>query len=158
MSFVARHLDGVRRAVVGHGFGRRVTESWESRTGVAVEHVIGALELLLALLVFCGLGASFLTNAVGIVYPALMSIRAIESNGKDDDTEWLIYWVVFAGFCTIEYFVDYVIFWVPFFFPLKLCFLVWCFSPETRGANHIYITLVPLFRQQNKYNTEDLKR
>jgi receptor expression-enhancing protein 5/6 len=37
-------------------------------------------------------------------YPAYCSIRALESTMKDDDTQWLTYWVVFAAFSLVEYF------------------------------------------------------
>ena len=156
MEFVPRHLDSIRRGVVSREYGRRVTEVWERSTGVAVEHAVGALELLLVLFVFCGLGASFLTNIVGIVYPAIMSIRAIETDGKDDDTEWLIYWIVYASFSMLEYFVDHVIYWIPFFYPLKIVFLIWCFSPDTKGANILYVAMVPFFRTPPpKYQAEE---
>ena len=41
---------------------------------------------------------------VGTIYPAYKSFKAIESKEKDDDTQWLIYWVVFAFFSVIEIF------------------------------------------------------
>lgn len=83
-----------------------------------------------------------ITNIIGIVYPAYASIMAIETD-ENDDTEWLVYWIVFAGFSLLEFFIEYVIFWIPFFFSLKLCFLVWLMSPEYRGANVIYLSALP---------------
>jgi len=149
LSMVVRHLASVRNGILRYELGRSLGTSFEKGTGLAVEHVIGGLELLFILFVFCGLGASFLTNVVGIVYPAIRSIIAIETDGKDDDTEWLVYWVVYAGFASLEYFIDYVIFWIPFFYPLKIVFLVWCFSPEFKGANTIYVSLLPLIKSQS---------
>lgn len=150
MSSIVLHLDSVRRFILSSNVGKRITNVLEKCTGLAVEHIVGGIEMLLLLFIFCGLGASFITNAVGIIYPAYCSIRAIETNGKDDDTEWLIYWIVYAGFSTMEYFIDYIIFWIPFFYPLKVCFLIWCFSPEHRGANRIYVGLIPLFRSNQE--------
>ena len=48
----------------------------------------------------------------GFVYPAYRSIKAIETSIKDDDTQWLIYWVVFACFSVAEFFSDILIGWV----------------------------------------------
>ena len=29
--------------------------------------------------------------------------------------------------------MDYILYWIPFFAPLKLIFLVWCWAPSYRG-------------------------
>ena len=96
----------IRRSIVKSSFGKRSTDWIESRTGIAVEHLTSSVLALLVLLSICGLGASFLTNTVGIVYPAYCSIHAIEADGKDDDVEWLVYWLVYATFSLIEHGLD----------------------------------------------------
>lgn len=145
---IALHLESVRCSIVQTSLGRRVTGALESRTGgrLAIEHIWGGIELISLICVLCGLGASVITSLVGIVYPAVMSIRAIETDDRDDDTEWLIYWVVFASFSVLDFCTEYLIYWIPFFFPLKLLLLVWLFSPESKGANKLYAVIMPLFR------------
>ena len=49
-----------------------------------------------------------------------VSCKAIESADKDDDTLWLTYWVVFAFFGVIEYFTDILLWWIPFYFFIKV--------------------------------------
>jgi len=51
------------------------------------------------------------SNLVGFIYPAYASFKAIETTGKDDDTQWLIYWVVYATFCLVEVFADILLRW-----------------------------------------------
>lgn len=46
--------------------------------------------------------------------------KAIDSVDKDDDTQWLTYWVVYAAFGIIEYFTDILLSWIPFYFLLKV--------------------------------------
>jgi len=75
---------------------------------------------------------------VGFIYPAYCSFLAIESSSSDDDTQWLIYWVVYAIFTVMENFVDIILYWVPFYFSFKLAFLVWMMLPSTQGAAFIY--------------------
>ena len=48
------------------------------------------------------------------------SCKAIESEDKSDDTLWLTYWVVFAFFGVMEYFTDILLWWIPFYFFLKV--------------------------------------
>ena len=55
-----------------------------------------------------------LANTVGFLYPAYCSIKALESSVKNDDTQWLTYWVVFAFFSVVEYFADFIAGWVGF--------------------------------------------
>lgn len=47
--------------------------------------------------------------------------KAIDSEEKDDDTQWLTYWVVYAVFGLVEYFTDLVLSWIPFYFLAKVC-------------------------------------
>lgn len=68
-----------------------------------VPFFLGGAALLLVLLVVEH-AFRFLTLAIGIVYPAYMSFKAIESSTKEDDTQWLTYWVVFASFSVLEIF------------------------------------------------------
>lgn len=48
------------------------------------------------------------------------SCKAIDSEDKDDDTQWLTYWVVYAAFGIIEYFTDILLSWIPFYFLAKV--------------------------------------
>ena len=49
------------------------------------------------------------------------------------------YWVCYASFTVLEAFVDYILFWIPFYYALKIVFLMWLFLPTTRGAESVII-------------------
>jgi len=74
----------------------------------------------LTLWLIFGSWARRLCNAIGFLYPAYASIRAIESPGGNDDTEWLMYWVVFAGFSVVEFFSDILLDWIPVYWLGKV--------------------------------------
>jgi receptor expression-enhancing protein 5/6 len=113
-----------------------------SPTPVKVEYFAAGFLALLVILVFVGVGSSLIVNVVGYIYPLYASILAIETTAKTDDTDWLTYWVVYGFFLTIEVFSDYLLFLVPFYYPFKLSFLLWCMLPQFKGANVVYATLI----------------
>jgi receptor expression-enhancing protein 5/6 len=116
---------------------RKELKVLEDLTGVNSKYIMISLAVC-SIFVLIGYFDFYITNIVGIVYPAIWSIRAIESKGNDDDKQWLTYWVVFAIFTLIDLFSGFILKFIPFYFFIKLLFLIWCFMPNTRGAILIY--------------------
>lgn len=51
---------------------------------------------------------------------SLFRIKAIESKVKDDDTQWLTYWVVYGLFSVLEAFSDIFLSWFPLYYVSKV--------------------------------------
>jgi len=118
----------------------------ESKTKIKKFYLAYGIAGLLALWLAFGFGAQLVCNMIGFVYPAYCSIKALESQAKDDDTQWLMYWVVFACFSVLEFFSDILMGWVPFYWLTKCVFLLWCMSPMN-GSGLIYRSLIlPRFK------------
>ncbi|CEJ94513.1 Putative Protein yop-1 [[Torrubiella] hemipterigena] len=109
----------------------------EKQAGVPKAYaVIGVVALYFFLIIF-NLGGQLLTNFAGFVIPGYYSLAALFTDGKEDDTQWLTYWVVFAFFTVAESFVN-IVYWFPFYFVFKFVFLLWLSLPMFRGAEVIF--------------------
>jgi len=56
--------------------------------------------------------------------------------------KWMMYWIVFAVFSFLEVFFDVFISWLPFYYELKIGFVLWLCLPATKGAGIVYRKLV----------------
>ena len=75
----------------------------------------------------------------GMLYPAYRSFKAVRTKDVKEYVKWMMYWIVFAVFCAIETFADvFVSFWMPFYFELKIVFVLYLLSPYTKGASVLY--------------------
>lgn len=122
----------------------------EETTKVPKEYLVIGGGVLAFFLIFFGIGAGSLCNIVGFVYPAFKSFEAIENQVRGDDTQWLIYWVVYAFFSIIEVFVDFLLYWIPFYYAFKLAFLLWAMLPQTKGAKFLYDSFLKDFLKENE--------
>jgi receptor expression-enhancing protein 5/6 len=75
------------------------------------------------------MGAAILTVIITVVYPAVQSIKALESKEGDDDKTWLTYWVVFGVFTLLDEFVGFILEYIPFYFYLRLAFFLYLMAP-----------------------------
>ncbi|KAM6912691.1 receptor expression-enhancing protein 1 isoform 2-T2 [Xenentodon cancila] len=50
----------------------------------------------------------------------------------------MMYWIIFALFTTAEAFTDMFLCWLPFYYELKIAFVVWLLSPYTKGSSVLY--------------------
>jgi len=110
----------------------------EAQVGVEKFYIALLAVVLLASLLYVMGGASLIVNLVGFIYPAYMSFKAIQTKTTKDDTQWLTYWVVYAFFNLTEQVTDIFLAWIPFYFVIKVAFLIWCYHPATLGANVVY--------------------
>jgi len=115
----------------------------EQKTGVPRVYIVIGISVGCVLYLVFGYAAQLLCNAISVVYPAYISIRAIESSDKIDDTKWLTYWVLYAIFSVIEFFSLFLTNFIPFYFLLKCIFFIWCMLPiESNGSIIIYNRII----------------
>ncbi|XP_040928550.1 receptor expression-enhancing protein 2 isoform X2 [Betta splendens] len=76
--------------------------------------------------------------AFGTLYPAYSSYKAVKTKNVKEYVKWMMYWIVFALFTTAEMVTDLLLSWFPFYFELKIAFVIWLLSPYTKGSSVLY--------------------
>ncbi|XP_035465257.1 receptor expression-enhancing protein 1 isoform X2 [Scophthalmus maximus] len=85
-----------------------------------------------------GLPARVTRLVFGTLYPAYSSYKAVKSKDVKEYVKWMMYWIIFALFMTVEVFTDMFLCWLPFYYELKIAFVVWLLSPYTKGSSVLY--------------------
>lgn len=88
---------------------------------------------------------------LGTLYPAYRSYKAIKNKDLREYVKWMMYWIVFALFTTMETFLDIFFSWFPFYYEIKILFIIWVLSPATRGSSLLYKKVVhPMLTSREK--------
>ncbi|XP_072314456.1 receptor expression-enhancing protein 1 [Eucyclogobius newberryi] len=74
----------------------------------------------------------------GTLYPAYSSYKAVKSKDVKEYVKWMMYWIIYALFTAVEAFTDTFVCWLPFYYELKIAFVVWLLSPYTKGSSVLY--------------------
>ncbi|XP_052006145.1 receptor expression-enhancing protein 2-like [Xyrauchen texanus] len=76
--------------------------------------------------------------AFGTLYPAYSSYKAVKTKNVKEYVKWMMYWIVYALFTAAETITDMFLSWFPFYFELKIAFVIWLLSPYTKGSSVLY--------------------
>ncbi|XP_021775828.1 HVA22-like protein e isoform X1 [Chenopodium quinoa] len=98
---------------------------------------------------------SVLGPVVMLLYPLYASVMAIESPSKEDDEQWLAYWILYSFLTLTEMVLEPLLEWIPIWYTVKLLLVVWLVLPQFRGAAFIYQKFVR--ENIRKYAIKDYK-
>jgi receptor expression-enhancing protein 5/6 len=145
----------------------------ESITGMPQLYIAGGFAASFVIVCWVGLGAAFFAHMISLLYPAYRSFKAIsrlqvlgDLEERDHEQElvvlgkvkkYLMYWVVYGCFNVVEYVSGVFLFFLPFYWPLKMLFLLWCVHPSTMGSVWVYERVVmPILRKHEVYLDRNL--
>lgn len=77
-----------------------------------------------------------------IIYPAYRSFKAIRNKDIHEYLKWIVYWICYACFTCFELLTDALLAWFPFYYEIKVIFLIWLLGPSSRGAMRMYKSLI----------------
>ncbi|KAF9597754.1 hypothetical protein IFM89_021508, partial [Coptis chinensis] len=85
-----------------------------------------------------------LVMVLGYAYPAFECYKTVEKNRVEIEQFrfWCQYWIIIAALTILERFGDIFVSWLPLYGELKLCFIVYLWSPKTKGTSYVYETFL----------------
>ncbi|KAJ7662096.1 TB2/DP1, HVA22 family-domain-containing protein [Mycena polygramma] len=95
------------------------------------------------------LTSRIVSSVAAFLYPGYASYKTLSQRpaSEEDLERWLMYWSVLGCIVGVEYVAEWVICWIPLYYPIKTLFLLYLALPQTRGSTYIYtIHLHPFFR------------
>ncbi|KAF9330568.1 receptor accessory protein 4 [Podila minutissima] len=94
------------------------------------------------------------SSVAGSLYPAYASFKAINTRDNNRLTAWLMYWSVMGLFSIAEFVLDTFIFWLPFYYEIKLLFVLWMILPQTQGSIYLYQAFVDPYLNQHEHEID----
>lgn len=123
------------------------------KLGVNPGLLLGAALFVVSLLLLIFKGFAVVVTTFTVLYPGVLSIRAIESPGADDDKVWLTYWMIFGFLHVAETFLPFVFYFVPYWEWIRVAFFVWLI--QFNGSTTIYEKVLRDLLRQNKAFIEE---
>jgi len=83
------------------------------------------------------------------LYPGYASYKTLAQRpaSEEDIERWLMYWSVVGCVVAAEYIAELLVSWIPFYYLVKMIFLLYLSLPQTHGSSYIYVKhLQPLLR------------
>ena len=74
---------------------KAIFDTIEEKTKVGRKYIATAVAILVVWLAL-GLLAPLVVNIVAFTYPAIQSIKALESKNAAESQKWLTYWIVYG--------------------------------------------------------------
>ncbi|KAI0357758.1 hypothetical protein OH77DRAFT_1502835 [Trametes cingulata] len=89
-----------------------------------------------------------ISATAAFLYPGYASYKTLSQRpaSEADLERWLMYWSVLGCIVAVEYVAEWLVSWLPFYYPIKTLFLLYLALPQTAGAAYLYQTqLRPFF-------------
>jgi receptor expression-enhancing protein 5/6 len=110
--------------------------------------VLGGFLFVAGLLLLLFSGFTIVVTCYTVIYPGLLSIRAINSKKKDDDKTWLTYWLIFGLLNVAETFLGFVFYFIPYWTWVRIGLFIWLL--QFNGSKTLYDTVLRDLLAKNK--------
>lgn len=128
------------------------------KTSIPPSFFLYTLVIGLLLIMICFFD-NLLVSLIATIYPIYNSIKALEckyigelnpdgktyytmEDNEEDIRLWLTYWVVYAIFMNFECLFGFFLKYIPFYFFIKVLFLLACFLPNYQLSKWLYNNII----------------
>ena len=139
-----------QKTAILDGYGDRIppVKNLAKSVGVNTGTILAGFLFVLCVIFLLFEGFAIVVTIGCVVYPGLLSIRAIESPEADDDKVWLTYWMVYGTLHVAETFVPFIFYLIPYWGLLRPALFLWMI--QFGGAEWIHRTVVQSLLQQHR--------
>lgn len=109
----------------------------QRKSDISAPYILFSL-LFSCVLVSSGYLSQSLTNTITFVLPIYWTLKAVELRLKQEDKQWLTYWLIWTFFYFLDLTFSKILNKFPNFYLIKLLFFIWLFLPSTMGAQYLY--------------------
>ncbi|XP_067127688.1 receptor expression-enhancing protein 5-like [Centruroides vittatus] len=113
----------------------RILGKLEQKCGYNKFFIVSFLMIIIAVYTAVGYGNEFVCTFTSIVYPIYASMNEMQRGTPRDTEIILIYWVIFALIYLFENLFDSVMTWIPYYWLMKMLFLIFCFAPVSNNLS-----------------------
>ncbi|KAI1472725.1 TB2/DP1, HVA22 family-domain-containing protein [Daldinia caldariorum] len=96
-----------------------------------------------------------LSSIASFLFPLFASYKALKTSDPTQLTPWLMYWSVLSCALLVESWLEFILWWVPFYSYMRLFFLLYLVLPQTQGARVLYETYLHPYLEENEAAIED---
>ncbi len=110
--------------------------------------VLGGVLFTAAILLLLLQGFAIVVTCYTVIYPGLLSIRAINSKGKNDDKTWLTYWLILGLLHVAETFLGFIFYFIPYWSWVRFGLFIWLL--QFNGSRMLYDKVLRDLLNQHK--------
>lgn len=117
---------------------------------------VSAGSLTISLVTTCVLLMSFtnygelLCDILTFYFPAKWTLKSISNPTFASDKLWVTYWIIYALLKFFDEAFQFLIQFIPFFYPIKFFFLMILYAPKIQGGLMIYNNILSPLIRENK--------
>lgn len=123
----------------------------QKKSDIPAAYLIFTL-IFASVLVSSGYFAQSLTSIIIFVLPVYWTLKAVEMRLKNEDKQWMTYWLIWTFFYFLDSIFSNFLKKIPNFYLIKLLFFIWLFLPSTMGAQYLYYNLFSSYSEKFDIN------